>query len=216
MGQPVIYVFTHDSIGLGEDGPTHQPVEHLAALRAVPNLAVLRPADAGETAEAWAVALTRTEGPTALILSRQALPVLPAVRSGWLAARGARVVRSGGRPEVVVVATGSEVSLSLAAADLLAAQGIAAWVVSMPWRERFEALHPADREVLLPPGAALLVVEAASPQGWRGVAGDRGRIHGLTRFGASAPGGVVMAQLGFTPEAVTAEALDLLATGAGS
>jgi transketolase len=251
MGQPVVYVFTHDSVGLGEDGPTHQPVEHLAALRAVPNLAVLRPADARETAEAWAVALARTDGPTALVLSRQALPVLPPhpastaggpesastaggpesastaggpesastaggpAPHGWLAARGARVVRAGGGyPDVVIVATGSEVALSLAAADLLDETQVAARVVSMPWRERFEELDPTDQEALLPYGVPRLVVEAASPQGWREVTGDRGRIHGLRRFGASAPGSVALAGLGFSPEAVAAAALELLGLGA--
>ncbi|MGH9168580.1 MAG: transketolase-like TK C-terminal-containing protein, partial [Acidimicrobiia bacterium] len=225
MGQPVVYVFTHDSVGLGEDGPTHQPVEHLEALRAMPNLAVLRPADAHETAEAWAVALARTDGPTALVLSRQALPVLPPhssstadgpAHAGWLVSQGARVVRrTGGRaPDVVLVATGSEVGLSLAAADQLDQANVAAQVVSMPWRERFEELHPADQEALLPCGVPRLVVEAASPTGWRAVAGERGRIHGLRRFGASAPGPVALAGLGFSAEAVAAAAVDLLARGA--
>jgi transketolase len=214
MDQPVIYVFTHDSVGLGEDGPTHQPVEHLAALRAVPNLAVLRPADAHETAEAWAVALARTEGPTALVLSRQALPVLPPPPSCSLTLRGARAVRNGdASSDVILVGSGSEVALCVAAADRLAGMGISARVVSMPWRERFLELHRADREVLLPAGVPRLVVEAASPQGWAEVGGERGRVYAIARFGASAPGPVVMAELGFSVEAVTAAALELV-TGA--
>jgi transketolase len=163
------------------------------------------------------VALARRDGPTALVLSRQALPVLPRRPPGWLALRGARVVRNGNdRADVVLVATGSEVSLSLAAADRLAERGVVAWVVSMPWRERFEALPPEDREVLVPPDAPRLVVEAASPQGWQGVAGERGRILGLARFGASAPGGVALAELGFSPESVAAAAFELLGRGAGT
>lgn len=216
MCQPVIYVFTHDSLGLGEDGPTHQPVEHLAALRAIPNLAVLRPADAHETAEAWSVALTRTDGPTALVLSRQPLPVLPPSPVGWLASRGARLVRAGGRrADIVLIATGSEVALCLGAADRLATVGLSAWVVSMPWKERFLALHPADREMMLPPGVPRLVVEAASPQGWAEVAGDLGRVDGVGCFGASAAGEVLLAEFGFSPEAVTSAALELLAGSEG-
>src|SRR5581483_3015633 len=212
MGQPVVYVFTHDSIGLGEDGPTHQPVEQLAALRAIPNLAVLRPADGPETAEAWTVALGRRDGPTALILSRQPLPVLPPSPAGWLALQGARVVRTGGgAPDVALVATGSEVSLCLAAADRLADAGVSASVVSMPWRERFLALDPAERAALLPPGVPRLVVEAGCRQGWAEVAGDRGAVRGLDRFGASAPGPVAFAELGFSPDAVASAAQALLA-----
>jgi transketolase len=212
MAQPVVYVFTHDSVGLGEDGPTHQPVEHLAALRAIPNLAVLRPADAPETAEAWAMALGRTEGPTALILSRQPLPVLPPSPAGWLALQGARVVRTGsGPPDLVLVATGSEVSLCRAAADRLEEDGVSVSVVSMPWRERFLALDPAVRHRLLPPGVPRLVVEASARQGWAEVAGDGGSVHGLDRFGASAPGAVALTELGFSPGAVTSAARALLA-----
>ena len=211
MGQPVIYVFTHDSIGLGEDGPTHQPVEQLAALRAIPNLAVLRPADARETAEAWAVALARTEGPTALVLSRQALPTLPGRPAGWMVLRGARALNPAtGQPDVVLVATGSEVAVCLDAAELLAGWGWAARVVSMPWRERFEALHSTDREALLPRRVPRVVVEAGSRQGWQGVAGENGTICSLDRFGASAPGPVAMAELGFSPERVASAALELL------
>jgi transketolase len=215
-GLPVVYVFTHDSIGLGEDGPTHQPVEHLAALRAIPGLAVLRPADACETAEAWRVAIERTNGPTALILSRQALPVLAPCAVSWLAKKGARVVFPGRpSPSLVLVATGSEVSLAREAAALLADEhGIDAGVVSMAWRERFAALPRSEQDALLPPGVPRLVIEAASPQGWEGVAGDTGRVLGLERFGASAPGSVVMAELGFNPERVAAAALRLLGRSA--
>ena len=215
MGQPVVYVFTHDSIGLGEDGPTHQPVEHLAGLRAVPNLAVVRPADGNETAEAWALALVRTEGPTALVCSRQGLPVLtPPEERGWLAAAGARVVRSGGaRPALVLVATGSEVATCLRAADILEGRGRPVQVVSMPWRERFLELAPEERRAVLPPGVPPLVVEAASPQGWEAVSGERGLVRGLRRFGVSAPGGEALSGLGFSAEAVADTAVRLLEDG---
>ena len=215
MGQPVVYVFTHDSVGLGEDGPTHQPVEHLASLRALPNLAVVRPADANETAEAWALALTRTAGPTALVCSRQNLPVLtPAEKQGWLATAGARIVRPGGQcPALVLVATGSEVATCLGAADILDGRGQPARVVSMPWREQFLELGPEDRRAVLPPGIPRLVVEAASPQGWEAVAGERGGILGLRRFGASAPGPEALSGLGFSAEAVADAALRLLEEG---
>jgi transketolase len=212
MKLPVIFVFTHDSIGVGEDGPTHQPVEQLTALRTIPNLAVLRPADARETALAWRTAMRRTDGPTALVLTRQKLPVLPAPPSGAVDEVGARVVRdTEAAPDVVLVATGSEVSLALAAADGLAEDGVVARVVSMPWRERFFAAPPATSERILPAWVPRVVVEAGTPDLWHGLAGPQGRVIGLDRFGASAPVPEVMDRLGFTPERVRAVVLEVLA-----
>jgi transketolase len=197
MGQPVVHVYTHDSIGLGEDGPTHQPVEHLASLRAMPGVAVLRPADANEVIEAWRTALGRSAGPTVMALSRQGLPVLPAGRPGWMAEVGARVVRAGGpRPDTVLLATGSEVSLALQAADDLAADGLETTVVSMPWRERFASLDDVSRAAVIPPGVPVVVVEAGVRQGWERFA-DPSAIVSLERFGASGKGAAVQSALGF-------------------
>jgi transketolase len=194
MRLPVVYVFTHDSIGMGEDGPSHQPVEHLASLRAIPGLRVIRPADANETAQAWAQALEH-DGPTALVLSRQALPVLdPDVID---VDAGAAVLRPG--DDALIVATGSEVELALRAAELLEGDGITARVVSLPSWEVFRAQDETVRHRILPPGIPSLAVEAGSPQGWRDFVDD---ALGLDRFGASAPGPVLFSELGFTPEAV--------------
>jgi len=202
MGLPVVFVFTHDSIGLGEDGPTHQPIEHLASLRAMPGLRTFRPADANESAQAWAEAIAQP-GPSVIVLSRQGLPVLdPALLN---VAAGASVVAPG--DDAVIVSTGSEVSLCLAARDLLAQQGIAAWVVSMPSMEVFRGQPAAARAEVLPPGLPTLAVEAAAPLGWHEFADD---VLGLTRFGASAPGPTVYRELGFTPEAVAARVTKLL------
>jgi transketolase len=203
MEQPVVYVFTHDSIGLGGDGPTHQPVEHLMALRAIPNLTVVRPADANETAQAWRLAIERTGGPTALALTRQTVPHLD-VPAGAVA-RGGYVLADaeGGAAEVVLIGTGSEVALCLAARSRLAAEGVRARVVSLPSFERFEAQDRAYRDSVLPPAVrARVAVEAGSPLGWERFTGDLGEVIGLERFGASAPGEVAMRELGFTPEAV--------------
>lgn len=207
MAQPVIYVFTHDSIGVGEDGPTHQPVEHLAALRATPNLLVIRPADANETVEAWKVALEHTEGPTALILSRQKLPVLDRQRyaPATLLRYGAYVLAEadGGAPHVLLLASGSEVQVALAAREVLAAEGIRARVISFPSWELFERQPAAYRDLVLPREVrARVAIEAAAPLGWCRYVGDAGVTLGLTRFGASAPGERVMAELGFTPQHV--------------
>ncbi|HEV2374424.1 MAG TPA: transketolase [Streptosporangiaceae bacterium] len=211
MKLPVVYVFTHDSIAVGEDGPTHQPVEQLAALRTIPGLAVIRPADANETAQAWEAALLRSDGPTALVLSRQQLPVLPPPPGGFLASSGAWVVQDGGAcPEVALVATGSEVSLALDAADLLSTDGVAARVVSVPWRERF--LSSGSVEAVLPSGVPRVVIEAGSPELWEALAGPRGEVVGLDTFGASAPGPVVMARLGFAPGLVYCVAHDVMTT----
>jgi transketolase len=220
MHRRVVYVLTHDSIGLGEDGPTHQPVEHLAALRAIPGVEVVRPADGAETALAWRSALTRS-GPTVLALTRQAVPDL-----GELAGRpvpddaverGAWVVRDapGGAARVVLVGTGSEVGPCVAAADLLAADGIAARVVSMPSRERFLAQDHAVRDAVLPSGvAARVVVEAGVGQGWEGIAGPRGELVVMRTFGASAPAGDLFAHFGFSPTAIADAARRSLARAA--
>jgi transketolase len=211
MGQPVVHVYTHDSIGLGEDGPTHQPIEHLASLRVIPGVAVLRPADANEVVEAWRVALGRSRGPTVLALSRQALPILEPGPAGWMARTGARRVRTPtAAPAVTLVATGSEVALALRAADLLETEGVAAAVVSMPWRERFLALDPEERAGIVPTNAVVVVVEAGSAQGWEALTGPAG-IVALDRFGASGKAADVQAALGMTPEAVARRALEAVA-----
>ena len=215
---PVIYVWTHDSIALGEDGPTHQPVEHLASLRAMPNLVVIRPADAAETVVAWRVALARRHGPTALVLTRQKLPVLDrrvhAAADGLR--RGAYVLGEapgggpGTRPEVVLIGTGSEVALVVSAQAALARAGIRARAVSMPSWELFAEQSPDYRASVLPPGVRRLAVEAAAPFGWERWVGDDGAVIGLARFGASAPGETVLRELGFTVEQVVARATALV------
>jgi transketolase len=202
MELPVVFVFTHDSIGLGEDGPTHQPIEHLAGLRAMPGIRVIRPADANESAQAWAEAIVR-RGPTALVLSRQGLPVLdPAVLD---VSRGATVVAPG--DAAAIVASGSEVEVALGARELLAAKGIAARVVSMPCMEIFRERPAAERAQVLPPELPTVAVEAASPLGWHEFADD---VVGLTRFGASAPGPTLFKELGITAEAVAGQLAKLL------
>ncbi|MEW6718993.1 MAG: transketolase [Thermodesulfobacteriota bacterium] len=216
----VIYVLTHDSVGLGEDGPTHQPIEHLASLRAMPNLYVVRPADANETAAAWRMALERTQGPTILALTRQKVPVLPpeAVFRDDGARRGAYVLAEadGGRPAVLLLATGSEVSVALAARKLLAEEGIPARVVSMPCLERFEEQDAPYRDSVLPPETAARVsVEAAATFGWERYVGSRGASVGIDRFGASAPAERVFLELGITPEAVRDRAKAVLAAVSG-
>jgi transketolase len=210
----VIYVFTHDSIWVGEDGPTHQPVEHLLALRSIPGLVVLRPADANETAAAWRVALERRDGPVALVLSRQRLPVLGTTAERAMAgvARGAYVVddADGGQPRLVLIGTGSEVALTVAASTALGERGVPARVVSMPSWELFDR-QPADYRVqVLPPDVPRLAVEAGVTRGWSDVVGERGAVVGIDRFGASAPGAVVAERLGLTVEAVVARALELV------
>jgi transketolase len=200
----VVYVMTHDSIGLGEDGPTHQPIEQLAGLRAIPNLAVFRPADAVETAECWSLALRRREGPSLLALSRQNLPQLRLERSAEnLCARGAYTLRAATADrKVVLIATGSEVRVAVAVADRLEAQGIGADVVSMPCWSLFDAEDPVYRGDILPGGALLVSIEAASTFGWERYTGRYGLNIGLDRFGASAPAGDLYLRFGFTPEAI--------------
>ena len=214
MDQPVIYVFTHDSIWVGEDGPTHQPVEHLAALRVIPNLVVLRPADANETAEAWRVALERTEGPTALLLSRQGLPVLEETCGGAaeaVARGGYPLLEPAGDPDLVLIATGAEVALAVEAGRALADAGHAVRVVSMPSWELLEAQPEDYRAKLLEEGVPRLAVEAGVTLGWRRWVGEGGDIVGIDRFGASAPGDRLMQEFGMTPENVAAKAREALA-----
>jgi transketolase len=237
MGLPVVWVWTHDSVGLGEDGPTHQPVEHYAALRAIPRLWTIRPADANETAQAWRVALEREDGPVALLLSRQGIPVLDRDGEGLGRAseleRGAYVLwdssstpggdggagandgggdRPGeGEPQLILISTGAEVAPTLEAARALAAEGTSVRVVSMPCMELFELQPRKYRERVLPPGvtARLAVEPGVSLSWWRWV-GDRGDVLGIDRFGASAPGKKVLEELGFTAENIAARARELL------
>jgi transketolase len=215
MGLGVIFVFTHDSIAVGEDGPTHEPIEQLASLRAIPNLLVLRPGDANETAVAWRVAIQSRSRPVALVLSRQDVPTLD--RTQFAAAdhlrRGAYVLcdSAAGQPDLILIATGSEVSLVVAAGQKLAKRKIKVRVVSMPSWELFEAQPRKYRDAVLPPSVhARLAVEAGATQGWHRYVGDRGDIIGVDRFGASAPGPVVMRKYGFTVEQVCQRAVALL------
>jgi len=213
----VIYVFTHDSIGLGEDGPTHQPVEQLAGLRTVPGLVVIRPADAGETVEAWRVALGRRHGPTALALTRQKVPFLDRGRLAPAAgvARGGYVLSepADGSPEVILMASGSEVHLVLAAREPLHALGIRARVVSMPSLELFTQQSAAYRDEVLPPGLRhRLAVEAAHPMPWHRWVGEAGEVLGITRFGASAPYERIYEELGLTAENAVRRVRAMLAT----
>jgi transketolase len=209
MGQPVIYVFSHDSIGLGEDGPTHQPVEQLAALRAIPDLLDLRPGDAAETEIAWRVAIERTDGPTFLALSRQKVAVIERGEGAAAAAVGLRrggyvlTEATGGRPEAILIASGSELGLALEARDRLEAGGTPTRVVSLPSWYLFSRQPPEYRDDVLPPSVPLRVsIEAGSTFGWERWIGPEGHAIGLDRFGASAPAEVLFAELGFTVDAV--------------
>ncbi len=215
---PVTFVWTHDSIGLGEDGPTHQPVEHLQSLRAIPGLDVVRPADANETIAAWKVLLAKHDRPAALALSRQNLPVFPRGTDGFTAVDGVEkgaytIIDTDGTPDVILVATGSEVQLAVAAREALAADGIAARVVSMPCREWFEE-QPADyRDSVLPPTVrARVLVEAGITFGWRDVVGDAGRIVGLDHYGASASFSRLYDEFGITAAAVADAARESIAS----
>jgi transketolase len=206
----VVYVWTHDSIGLGEDGPTHQPIEQVAALRAMPNLTVIRPSDANEAAAAWICAVESSDGPTALILTRQKLPILAgtAEKARVGVARGGYVLRDASgaatRPDLILVGTGSELQLAVAAAETLEKEGIRTRVVSLPCWERFEAQDEAYRESVLPPACRKRVtIEALSPFGWERYAGDEGAIVGIDRFGASAPAEEIFQAFGITAERLT-------------
>ena len=209
MEAPVISILTHDSIGVGEDGPTHQPVEHLAALRSMPGYTVIRPCDGHETAAAWYLALTR-KGPTALVLSRQNLETLPTTGKGAL--KGGYIVKdTDGKPDVILIATGSEVQLAMAGSDLLAEQGIKARVVSMPSMEVFEEQDAVYRLSVLPDDVrARVAVEAASSFGWHKYVGLDGAVLSMDQFGASAPADQLMKKFGFTAQAVAEKALSVL------
>jgi len=215
MEQPVIYVFTHDSIGLGEDGPTHQPIEQLAALRAMPNILVLRPGDANEVVEAWKLAISHIHGPTALVLSRQAMPTFDrtkfAAASG--VAKGAYVLSDaeGGKPDVILLGTGTELSLCVGAQEKLAAEGVKVRVVSIPSFELFERQDSAYKESVLPAAVtARVTVEMASTFGWDRYAGPKGKIIGMHTFGASAPLKDLLKKFGFTVENVVAKAREVM------
>jgi transketolase len=218
MGQPVIYLMTHDSIGLGEDGPTHQPIEHLAALRAIPDLRVIRPADANETVQAWRVAVERTDGPTLLALTRQKIPVLEQLGPGGTAdlERGAYVVAdsTGERPDVILIGTGSEVSLAMQTQLLLAERDIDARVVSMPCFELFREQDPGYRDSVLPPDVHRRIsIEAGCTRGWCEWIGESGIAIGIDRFGASAPAGELFGHFGFTTDAIAEAAERLMREG---
>jgi transketolase len=215
-----IWVFTHDSIGVGEDGPTHEPVEHLVAMRAIPNMVVLRPGDANETRYAWQVAIERATGPTTLVLSRQAMTTLD--RSRYAPAeglrRGAYVLNPDeANPELILIGTGSELQLAVAAEGVLRERGVRTRIVSMPSWELFDAESAAYRESVLPEAVtARLAVEAGRSIGWERWVGPRGDVVSVERFGASAPGDVVMKELGFSVDNVVAHALALLGRQKGS
>ncbi len=212
MGLPVIFVMTHDSVGLGEDGPTHQPVEQLESLRMVPNLALIRPADSNEVVEAWITALERDSGPTILALSRQGLPVLEPGEPGWISRSGARtVVKESGTCQVVLLATGSEVSLAIQVAGVLSGEhGVEVRVVSVPWREKFLAQDQGTIDALIPPSVLKVSIEAGVTHGWKSLVGPDGITIGIDRFGASAPGSTVMTELGLSKDAVALKVLSLL------
>ena len=215
MEVPVIYVFTHDSIGLGEDGPTHQPIEQLAALRAMPNILVLRPGDANEVVEAWKLALTHLHGPTALVLSRQAMSTLDRTKFAPASgvARGAYVLSDapGGKPDVILMGTGTELSLCVAAQEKLAAENIKVRVVSIPSFELFDRQDAAYKESVLPAAVTARVsVEMASTFGWERYVGLRGKMVGMRSFGASAPLKDLLKKFGFTPENVVAAAKEAM------
>ena len=210
MRQRVLFVYTHDSIGLGEDGPTHQPVEQLSALRAIPFLTVLRPADATEVAESWKIALAHTGGPVALVFTRQKLPFIerpPAAAAAHVATGGYVLVDApNGKPAVVLMSAGSEVQLVMAAQATLAQQGIAARVVSMPSHELFAAQSQAYRDQVLPAGIPRVAIEAAHPMSWYRWVGGHGAVIGLEHYGASAPYQTLYKEFGITADAVVAAA----------
>ena len=207
MKLQVVYVFTHDSIGLGEDGPTHQPVEHLAALRAIPNLTVIRPADAAETFEAWRVALQNTTGPTAIVLTRQGVPHITRPLRGANSAekleRGAYILRNAEKPRALILASGSEVAIALEAHQQLLAEGIQTKVISVPSVELF-LRQPQHYQDLILPGylKARVAVEAGIPDPWFRLVGDAGEVIGITTFGASAPYKQLYQKFNITPQAV--------------
>jgi transketolase len=203
MQLPIIFIGTHDSIGLGEDGPTHQPIEHLAMLRAIPRVSVFRPGDANETVEAWKAALLRTDGPTVLVLTRQKLPILDRqkVKSADGTRRGAYVLHEpDGGPQAILIATGSEVTVALEAAELLGKDGIRARVVSMPSWDVFDQQEQSYRDEVLPPSIRARVgIEAASPFGWLKWVTEDGEMLAIDHFGASAPAEIIYKEFKLTP-----------------
>ena len=214
----VIYVFTHDSIGLGEDGPTHQPIEQLAALRAIPNMTVIRPSDPTETAEAWRAAIAHVGGPVALVLTRQKVPVVDRAKYGSAAGlhRGGYVLADtpGKAPRVILLATGSEVEIALGAFETLTREGVVARVVSLPSFEYFAGQPQRYRDEVLPPTAHhRIAIEAAAPQPWYRWVGERGVIMGIERFGASAPYQRLYKEFGLTVEKVVQQANALIQDG---
>jgi transketolase len=215
-GLPVIYLFTHDSIAMGEDGPTHQPVEQLLGLRSIPGMVVIRPADANETVAAWRIAIERDKGPVTLVLTRQGLPILdPASYPGIPAGvpRGGYVLADptpAFEPHVILIATGSEVHLALDARNRLAAESVHARVVSMPSTNLFASQPDSYRDSVIPPGIPLLVIEAGVSLGWQSYIGPRVAVVGVNTFGASAPGPVVMQHYGFNLENVCKQAHNVL------
>jgi transketolase len=212
MKQRVVLVFTHDSIGLGEDGPTHQPVEHVASLRLIPNMRLWRPCDTVETAVAWGDALDHTDGPTSLVLTRQALPLMPRTPQQVAAVKrgGYVLVDCEGAPECVLIATGSEVGIAVDAAKLLAAQGRRVRVVSMPCTSLFDAQDAAYRASVLPAGTRRVAIEAGSRDGWWRYVGLDGAVVGMDTFGASAPAKRLFEHFGFTAGHVAGVAAGLL------
>jgi transketolase len=215
MGLPVNYVFTHDSIAVGEDGPTHEPIEQLASLRAMPNLGVIRPADGNETAAAWKVAMESTNKPTALVLTRQGLPTIKGTSETAYegVSKGAYII-SASKKEVadaLLLATGSEVNLAVEAQEALANEGIDVAVISMPSWDRFETQSKEYKQSVINPAVKKrLAIEVASPFGWDRYAGDEGEILAINHFGASAPGGKIMEEFGFTVENVVALVKEML------
>jgi transketolase len=215
MGLKVIYIFTHDSIGLGEDGPTHQPIEHLASLRAIPNLTLIRPCDANETAEAWRIAMAHFDGPVALALTRQGLPTLDrsSLTPAEQVSKGAYVLKEprDGKPDIILIATGSEVHAALDASEKLHEKGIKARVVSMPSWELFDKQPEEYRNQVLPPEImSRIAIEAGIKQGWHRYVGNRGEVIGLDHFGASAPSKVLFEKFGINADRIVQEALELL------
>jgi transketolase len=221
MKLPVTYVWTHDSIGLGEDGPTHQPIEHLTALRAIPGLDIVRPADANETAAAWAQVLQHTDRPAGLALTRQNVPTFPRGEDGFAdtsgVAKGGYVLKdSDGEPDVILIGTGSEVQLAIEAQGQLADEGIAARVVSMPCREWFDEQDQSYRDSVIPPSVkARVSVEAGVGFGWRDLVGDAGRTIGIDHYGASAAGSVLFKEFGFTSSTVVTAAKESIEAAGG-
>jgi transketolase len=222
MGAGVVYVMTHDSIGLGEDGPTHQPVEHLTALRAIPGLDVVRPADANETVAAWKAILENPHNPAGLVLTRQNVPTFPRGEEGFAGtegvARGGYVLldAEGGAPDVVLIATGSEVQLAVTARATLAEKGIRARVVSMPCREWFDKQEQSYRDTVIPPIVkARVSVEAGVAMSWRDLVGSTGRCVSLEHYGASADYATIYREFGITAEAVALAAEGSIADSQG-